>query len=86
MSQSDSRDESRPPPEPQGSKGASRAEDACPIEVEFVDRPDPVIDTLGCRGAGEIGIVGVGAAIANAVWHATGRRVRDLPITIDKLP
>jgi xanthine dehydrogenase YagR molybdenum-binding subunit len=55
------------------------------IEVELLDHPDPVINTLGCRGAGEIGIVGVGAAIANAVFHATGRRIRELPITPDKL-
>jgi len=55
------------------------------IEVELLDHPDPVINTLGCRGIGEIGITGVAAAIANAVYHATGRRVRDLPITLDKL-
>jgi xanthine dehydrogenase YagR molybdenum-binding subunit len=53
--------------------------------VELLDHPDPVINTLGCRGIGEIGITGVAAAIANAVYHATGRRVRDLPITPDKL-
>ena len=47
--------------------------------------PDPAINTLGCRGVGEIGITGVAAAIANAVYHATGKRVRDLPITIEKL-
>ena len=40
---------------------------------------------LGIKGVGEIGIVGVPAAIANAVYHATGKRVRDLPITLDKL-
>jgi xanthine dehydrogenase YagR molybdenum-binding subunit len=40
---------------------------------------------LGVKGLGEIGIVGVPAAIANAVYHATGKRVRDLPITLDKL-
>jgi len=44
-----------------------------------------VINTLGCRGIGEIGITVVAAAIANAVYHATGKRVRDLPITIEKL-
>src|SRR5262249_4342564 len=55
------------------------------IEVELIARPDPHINTLGCRGAGEIGITGVAAAVANAVYHATGRRVRDLPITLDKL-
>lgn len=55
------------------------------FDVELLNHPDPVINTLGCRGIGEIGITGVAAAIANAVYHATGKRVRDLPITIDKL-
>ena len=55
------------------------------IEVIFVDEPDQVINPLGVKGLGEIGIVGVAAAIANAVYHATGTRVRDLPITLDKL-
>ena len=59
--------------------------DFADVEVEFVDHPDPIINTLGCRGVGEIGITGVAAAIANAVYHATGKRVRDLPITPDKL-
>jgi len=55
------------------------------VEVDFVGGPDPVINSLGCRGIGEIGITGVAAAIANAVYHATGKRVRDLPITPEKL-
>jgi len=55
------------------------------IEGDFVGGPDPVINTLGCRGIGEIGITGVAAAIANAVYHATGRRVRELPIRLEKL-
>jgi len=55
------------------------------IEVIFVDEPDQIINPLGIKGLGEIGIVGVAAAIANAVYHATGTRVRDLPITLDKL-
>jgi xanthine dehydrogenase YagR molybdenum-binding subunit len=55
------------------------------IEVHFVGEPDPEINTLGCRGLGEIGITGAAAAVANAVYHATGKRVRDLPITLDKL-
>jgi xanthine dehydrogenase YagR molybdenum-binding subunit len=55
------------------------------FEVELLNYPDPVINTLGCRGVGEIGITGVAAAIANAVYHATGKRVRDLPITLEKL-
>ena len=54
------------------------------IKVIFVDEPDDS-NPLGIKGVGEIGIVGVAAAIANAVHHATGRRVRDLPITLDKL-
>ncbi len=55
------------------------------IEIDFVGTPDPVINSLGCRGIGEIGITGVAAAVANAVYHATGKRVRDLPITPEKL-
>jgi xanthine dehydrogenase YagR molybdenum-binding subunit len=55
------------------------------IKVIFVDEPDATINPLGMKGVGEIGIVGVAAAIANAVYHATGKRVRDLPITLDKL-
>ena len=47
--------------------------------------PDELTNDLGAKGLGEIGIVGTGAAIANAVFHATGVRVRSLPITIDKL-
>ena len=54
------------------------------IRVIFVDEPDDS-NPLGIKGLGEIGIVGVAAAIANAVYHATGKRVRDLPITLDKL-
>jgi xanthine dehydrogenase YagR molybdenum-binding subunit len=55
------------------------------IEVIFVDEPDDTVNPLGIKGLGEIGIVGVAAAIANAIYHATGKRVRDLPITLDKL-
>jgi xanthine dehydrogenase YagR molybdenum-binding subunit len=55
------------------------------IKVIFVDEPDAIINPMGIKGLGEIGIVGVAAAIANAVYHATGTRVRDLPITLDKL-
>ncbi|VWX53974.1 xanthine dehydrogenase family protein molybdopterin-binding subunit [Novosphingobium sp. 9U] len=54
------------------------------IEVIFSDIPDPV-SPMGARGIGEIGITGVSAAVANAVYNATGKRVRDLPITLDKL-
>ena len=55
------------------------------IEIIVVDEVDPHINSLGAKGIGEIGITGVGAAIANAVYHATGTRVRDLPITLDKI-
>ena len=54
------------------------------IDVIWTDIPDPH-SPAGARGIGEIGITGVGAAIANAVYNATGHRVRDLPITLDKL-
>lgn len=55
------------------------------IEVLFTDKADPHISPLGARGVGEIGITGVAAAIANAIYHATGKRIRELPITPDKL-
>lgn len=55
------------------------------IEVAFVGEPDLNFNPAGVRGVGEIGITGVSAAIANAVYHATGKRIRDLPITPDKL-
>jgi len=55
------------------------------IDVIFIDKPDNYLDPMGAKGLGEIGIVGFSAAIANAVFHATGKRVRDLPITPDKL-
>jgi CO/xanthine dehydrogenase Mo-binding subunit len=55
------------------------------IKVIFVDEPEDIINPLGIKGLGEIGIVGVAAAIANAIYQATGKRVRDFPITLDKL-
>jgi xanthine dehydrogenase YagR molybdenum-binding subunit len=55
------------------------------IEVIFVEEHDPIVNPLGVKGLGEIGIVGTPAAVANAIFHATGKRVRDLPITLDKL-
>ncbi len=55
------------------------------IKVIFVEEPDESINPLGIKGVGEIGIVGVAAATANAIYHATGKRVRELPITLDKL-
>ena len=59
--------------------------DVPPIEVFFIGKPDPHISPIGARGIGEIGITGVAAAVANAVFNATGKRVRDLPLTPDKL-
>jgi xanthine dehydrogenase YagR molybdenum-binding subunit len=55
------------------------------LQVRLLDYPDPHSGEYGAKGIGEIGITGVTAAIANAVYHATGRRLRRLPITIDQL-
>jgi xanthine dehydrogenase YagR molybdenum-binding subunit len=55
------------------------------IEVISVPEDDPHVNEIGAKGIGEIGITGASAAIANAVYHATAKRVRDLPITLDKL-
>ncbi len=55
------------------------------FEVEFLDKPDLLISPIGARGIGEIGITGMAAAITNAIFNATGKRVRDLPVTLDKL-
>jgi xanthine dehydrogenase YagR molybdenum-binding subunit len=55
------------------------------IDVIFVDEKDEHINPLGVKGVGEIGVVGTAAAIANAIFHATGKRIRELPITLDKL-
>ena len=55
------------------------------IEAILVEEQDPHVNLLGIKGVGEIGITGTAGAIANAVWHATGVRVRKLPITLDKL-
>src|SRR6201996_3725636 len=59
--------------------------DSPEIDVTFLDYPDRVINPLGARGVGEIGLAGIAAAITNAVYHATGIRVRDLPIRIEDL-
>ena len=55
------------------------------IEPYFIEGIDPHVNPVGTKGIGEISITGVAAAVANAVYHATGKRVRDLPITPDKL-
>jgi xanthine dehydrogenase YagR molybdenum-binding subunit len=55
------------------------------IEVIFVNEPDALASPLGAKGIGEIGTVGTAAAIANAIFHATGKRIRDLPLTLEKL-
>ena len=54
------------------------------IDIAWLDEHDLHVNPLGIKGIGEIGIVGTAAAIANAAYHATGIRVRDLPITLDK--
>ena len=59
--------------------------DAPEFDIDFINEPDPHMSDLGARGVGEIGIVGAPSAVANAIFHATGKRVRDLPITLDKL-
>ena len=54
-------------------------------EVIFLDETDPISSPMKAKGVGELGICGVAAAIANAIYNATGVRVRDYPITLDKL-
>ena len=55
------------------------------VEVGFVNKPDPYINPVGSKGLGEVGIIGCAAAIANAIYNATGRRLRHLPMTPDKI-
>ena len=55
------------------------------MTIEFVEEHDPYINAMGVKGIGEVGIVGVAAAVANAVYHATGKRLRNLPMTPDKV-
>ncbi len=59
--------------------------DVLDIDTGFVEEDDKIVNPLGVKGLGELGMVGVPAAIANAVYHATGKRMRNLPITVDKL-
>ena len=51
----------------------------------FVKEEDDIVNPIGAKGLGEIGLVGVAAAIGNAIYNATGKRIRELPITLDKL-
>jgi xanthine dehydrogenase YagR molybdenum-binding subunit len=53
------------------------------MDAEWIDEDDPYVNPMGAKGIGEIGIVGAAAAVANAAYHATGVRVRSLPITLD---
>jgi xanthine dehydrogenase YagR molybdenum-binding subunit len=55
------------------------------IDAIFIDKPDPYVNPIGTKGIGEISLIGVAAAVANAVYNATGKRIRTLPITPDKL-
>ncbi|MXV49912.1 molybdopterin-dependent oxidoreductase [Pedobacter sp. HMF7647] len=55
------------------------------IDTIFINKPDPIINPMGAKGMGEIALIGFAAAIANAVYHATGKRIRELPITPDKV-
>jgi xanthine dehydrogenase YagR molybdenum-binding subunit len=55
------------------------------MEVIFVPEEDPHVNPLGVKGVGEIAMVGIPAAIANAIYHATGKRIRELPVTPEKL-
>ncbi len=55
------------------------------MDVHFINKPDTIFNPLGARGIGEIGVTGMPAAIANAVYNATGVRVRDFPILPEKL-
>lgn len=59
--------------------------DVYEVETMFVEEDDTIVNPLGVKGMGELGMVGIPAAIANAVYHATGKRIRNLPITPDKL-
>jgi xanthine dehydrogenase YagR molybdenum-binding subunit len=55
------------------------------IEVAFIDRPDPLLNATGAKGLGEVALAGASGAIANAIFHATGKRIRRMPIRIEHL-
>ena len=59
--------------------------DVPPIEVFFVNKPDYIVDPIGTKGIGEIAIIGVAPAIVNAIFNACGKRIRELPVTPDKI-
>jgi xanthine dehydrogenase YagR molybdenum-binding subunit len=59
--------------------------DAPMIEVSFIGKADPNISAVGSKGLGEVGLIGCAAAITNAIYNATGKRMRDLPVTPDKM-
>jgi xanthine dehydrogenase YagR molybdenum-binding subunit len=63
----------------------SACADVADVQAHWIDEHDPHVNAMGSKGIGEIGIVGTAAAVVNAVYHATGVRVRDLPVTLDKL-
>ena len=78
---------------PDGINGTSKSKSASiaahadvqDIDAAWIDEEEPELGPAGAKGIGEVGIVGTAAAIASAVYHATGIRVRDLPIRLDKL-
>ena len=55
------------------------------IRVIFINKPDPLTNPMGSKGLGEIALIGFAASVANAVYNATGKRIRELPITPDKV-
>ena len=55
------------------------------IDVAFIDRPDPLINTTGAKGVGEVAMVGAAAAVLNAVYHATGKRIRKMPLRVEDM-
>ena len=59
--------------------------DTADIDVSFIDRPDPLLNTVGAKGLGEVALVGATASIVNAIYHATGKRHRKIPVRVDDL-